>query len=272
MVLMKIFSRIILLVLAFLVGSCGDGKTEPDDDVNKILNSKETVKDTRPLEIRAKDHVMKALSIPEGEKFEINIYRQNLDGDEFEDAIITVNRFEYAVNQAIASGNSAKSAEFGFMGNNNNFFFYDGGLDMISPPKLVPSSAKGKLKIDFKQLSSPVKFDLLVDYNIGNSIYRNVYIIYNHTPIEVYQMPIIDNIGESKQKAYYIDYLGGTYSNVKDIVSFEGKVMNYTNDTDMYDFIPEIKKTGNKVLDAFYNPKDMKYYIRTKGMNLDTLQ
>ena len=255
----------ILLLPGLLFISCGDDASD-DKPVTDLDASREANTSTNPnnlsLEERAKDHAKHQLGISDDEKFTIEIFKADLDGDAFEDAIITVNRLEHAMDVAAKNDKTAKLAEIGYMGNYNSFCFYDGGLDMISPPKLVPSSAKGKLSVKFKQISSASRYDILIDYNVQNSRFRNVYTIMNHTPIEIYQQKIYDYLGTNKEEAFYFDYAPGSLSNVKNILTFKGKITNYDNSVNMYDWEPQIVKLDSLKMEAFYNPKDQKYYIR----------
>jgi hypothetical protein len=205
-------------------------------------------------------HITGSLSMDATEKYSTEIYKEKINNDEFEDAIITVNRLDFAKNKAKTLKNGRQIAEMGYIGNYNYFVFYDGRLDKFSVPVLVPSSPINKLKISFENLSSENYKDLVVEYRVLNGSFRNYYTIYGDVLQEIFQVKTFDHIGDNKPEAYFIEYDKGSISDVKNIMVYEGKINNYSsNIKDIYQFEPEIIKKSKLFKRWFFNPKVMKY-------------
>lgn len=205
-------------------------------------------------------HIETDLSIPLKEKYSFEVFKAHLDNDSILDAIITVNRLEFALEEARLSGNSAKRAEIGFTGHYNYIFYFDGGLNKISPSIPVPSSPHSKLKVSFINLFNETKKDIIVDYKIKNSQFRNYFFVFNHTPTQVFQWKLYDYLGETNEEANYIEYETGSYSTVKDILIYEGDIKNSKNIEDIYNFNPILEKKGKLLHRFFYLDKEGKYF------------
>jgi hypothetical protein len=137
--------KYLLLAIPIFFFSCED-----TPDPKKVVSEDELPDKPKSLDEYAKRHVESALRIPANEKYTLKIYKENLDGDDKQDAIISVNRMKFAMDEAARSENPAKRAEVAFMGNFNYIFYYDGGLDLISPQIAIPSSALLPLDILFE--------------------------------------------------------------------------------------------------------------------------
>lgn len=246
-----IYTACFLLILF----SCSEKKSTDD--------TKETVdKQTIPFTEMVERHIEANLEIPSQEKYSYNIYKEHLDNDTIIDAIITVNRLEFALEEARKSGNSAKRAEIGFTGRYNYIFYFDGSLNKISPAVPVPSSPHAKLSVDFVNLFNKNHKDLIIDYTIMNARYRNYFAIFNHTPKQIFQWKLYENLGEDTEMANYIEYEEGSYSKVKDILIYEGKLENSENIENIYEFEPIYKKTGALKHRFFFLEKERKYFTK----------
>lgn len=209
---------------------------------------------------RLNRHVRGSLSMEESEHCVTEVYKEKVNNDEFEDAIITINRLDYAKNKARTLKNGKQIAEMGYIGNYNYFIFYDGKLDKFSVPVPVPSSPINKLKVSFENLSSANYKDLIIEYRVLNGSFRNYYTIYGDVLQEIFQVKTFDHIGEDKPEAYFIEYDKGSICDVKNIMVYEGKIKNHlANIGDIYQFQPEIIKTNKLYKRWFFNPKVMKY-------------
>lgn len=249
-----IFSALITVIL-----SCEENKPA-DNVVSKSTD--ETTQGT--VESMAKRHIESKLSIPATEKYSYHIYKEHLDGDDKIDAIITVNRLEYALNEAAKSANTAKQAEIGFMGNYNYIFFYDGGLNQISPQIAIPSSPKAELKISFENLQSGAFKDLVIDFRIMNASYKEYYTVNNHIPRRVFQWKNYDGLKSSETEAFYFEYSEGTMGPIKDILVKKAILIQPKEEVDIYSYEPELKKTDELVYRFFYHPKEGKYMTLKK--------
>ena len=205
-------------LLIMLLISCSENKKEKieKDSHTRILTVEEMVK----------NHIETKLAISSNEKYTFKIYKEHLDGDEKIDAIITVNRLNYALEVAAKSSHTAKRAEVGFIGNYNYLFFFDGGLNQISPPMAVPSTPYSELIVQFENVTTAAYKDILIDYKIMNSSYRNYYSVMEHTPTQVFQWKTYGNIGKSDEEILYLELGPGSIGLAKDILIYEGNLDN----------------------------------------------
>jgi hypothetical protein len=247
---------LLISILIHFFSSCNEKTETTIESTNETKHKKQT------LEEIVHRHVQAQLSMPATEKYTLNIYKEHLDGDNKLDAIITVNRLEFAINESKKSGKYEKHSELGFTGHYNYIFYYDGQLNQISPSILVPSSPAAKLKINFTNLISDVSKDIAVDYKIRNSSFRNYYTVINHTPRLVFQWKLYDFLGEKKEEANFIELESGTIGLSKDIVIYKGKMINSNNVKDIYQFEPQIIKNGELLYRFFYLEKEGKYFTK----------
>lgn len=246
-----------IICTSALLFSC-NGSTPKEEDTPPLHKEKLEV----AFEERVKNEIAAKLSIPGNEKYELKIYKEHLNGDDKEDAIITVNRLNYAMDVA-AKDKTAKRAEFGYMGPYNYFFFYDGKLDRISVPLTISSSAKGSLGVKFENIQSQMYKDVMIEYRIRNSCFRNYYLIENGSLLLVFQWKVFDMVGTDNYEANYFSYQPGTLSLAKDIVISKGKIKNYSkNISDVYAYNPEIEKEGDELYRFFYDPREMAYMTK----------
>lgn len=243
------------LFLCLIISSCTENNNATEDSIEEDPKN-------LSLEEMTDRHVRATLGINPDEKFSLKIYKEHLDGDDKIDAIITVNRLNYALDEAAKSNNSAKQAEVGFTGNFNYIFYYDGHLNQISPDIKIASSPHGELKVSFEHISSEAYKDVLVDYKIRNSSFRDFFTILNHSPILVFQWKIYDRLGEKDPEALYFEYAPGTQSVSKDILIYQGNLDNASSVGDIYKFDPKISKKGQLLHHFFYLDAEGKYFTK----------
>src|SRR5690606_17254074 len=106
------------------------------------------------------------------ETFEMQVYKEHLNYDGLEDAIITVNLLNRAINKAKQSGHFNKSVQLDFFGDYNCFFFYNSETDKISDPIFIASTPYRELKVSFEHVSSVQYKDAIIDYPVRNSEFR----------------------------------------------------------------------------------------------------
>lgn len=260
---MKKYAFIILNIL--LLSACTE---EPKDTSTKIKEDDEVSKyvsdDNTPLDVRAKNHVESYLQIPTTEEYSIKIYKEHLDPDGKEDAIITVNRYKFAIDEAIKAGNVNKRAAIGYMGNYNFIFYYDGGLNKISPAIPIPSTPIKELNVTFENIYSSEYKDILVDFRIRNASYRDFFTVTNHSPRRIFQWKTFDGLGDSQSEAFFFDYKLNAPDSPKDIVILKGDMITPSGNFDPNTFDPEIKKTNEKIHLFFYNAQMGKYVTEKK--------
>ena len=236
--------------------SCSEKKTETSVEPE----TKEDVNQT--LEERVHRHIQSDLSIPSTEKYSLKIYKEHLDGDDKIDAIITVNRLNFALDEATKSGKFEMFKELGFTGHYNYIFYFDGGLNQISPAIPVPSSPKAELKVHFENIISEAYKDILIDYTIRNSSFRNYYDLTNHTPRQIFQWKLYDYLTEKNLEVNYLEHSEGSIGLAKDILIYEGNLENAEDVKDIYNFNPKISKKGKLLYRFFYLDKEGKYFTK----------
>jgi hypothetical protein len=214
------------------------------------------------LEQRIVRHLEGTLSIPGNEKYEYKTYEADLNGDDSLDIIITVNQFEKAINEAIEKGNTAKSAELGYIGNYNHVFYLDGKTKELSSPIAVPSSPHARLKISFENIRSEAYKDFLVDFRIRNSCFRRFFTIVTKTPRQTFEQKLFDGLGDNQTEAFTIKYEKGSYSLAKDIVIYKATLEDATinNPLEVYELNPSIKATDDLERRWFFNANTLKYF------------
>lgn len=248
--------KYLFLFLPLFIWSC---KEQVANDEQSHTEQQLATKGKQALATYADRMVRAKLGIQANEKFELKIYRAQLDADGIEDAIITVNRLDFAMKEAMASPNAAKRAELGFMGNFNYFFFFDGKLDMLSPPLAIPSSPLLPLSVSFENISSPNYKDILIDFRIRNASYKDFYTVSNHTPRRIFQFKNFDGLGTNLTEAYHFEYGAGSYGIQKNIFVMEGKLGALPAGADKNTFIPQIKPIEKIKYTFFYLESEAKY-------------
>lgn len=246
--------KYLLLAIPLFFFSCED-----TPDTKKVVSEDELPDKPKSLEEYAKRHIESALRIPANEKYTLKIYKENLDGDDKQDAIITVNRMKFAMDEATRSENPAKRAEVAFMGNFNYIFYYDGGLDLISPQIAIPSSALLPLDILFENVSSNDFKDIIINFRIRNASYRDYYTVKNHTPRRIFQWKNFDGMGTSNVEAFTFSYEQGKVAEPKNIVIHKAKLGTIPKNADMNTYIPTITATRKLERMFFYLPSQSTY-------------
>jgi hypothetical protein len=250
---------VIIVFIAFLTG-CSENPNEK----TKVVDESQLPEDHGDLNTYAKRHVESQLRVSTNEKYELKIYKQNLDGDDKEDAIITVNRLNFAIDEAANSENPAKRAEIGYMGNFNFFFYYDGAKDLISPPIVIASSPLLPLKVSFENISSENYKDILIDFRIRNSSFKDFFTIINGTPRRVFEFRNFDGMGTTNSECYTFQYSTGSYSAFKDIQVMKASLGAVPKNADLNTFEPNITTTKELLYTFFYVPQEGKYMTKRK--------
>jgi len=257
---MKMFNLLFLFAFLLVLSSCKDVQEEN----GKVVDESQLPEDHGDLNTYAKRHVEGQLRIAANEKYELKIYKENLDEDDKVDAIITVNRLNFAIEEAANSANPAKRAEIGYMGNFNFFFYYDGAKDLISPPIVVASSPLLPLKVSFENISSNNYKDILIDFRIRNSSFKDFFTIINGIPRRVFEFRNFDGIGTTKSECYAFQYTAGSYSASKDIQVVKANFSSIPKDADLNIFEPVIKPTNELLYTFFYVPQEGKYMTKKR--------
>jgi hypothetical protein len=247
-----------IIAISLIFSSCKDASTENDT----IEDAPEVEKGS--LEEIIEQHIEGNLKIPGTEDYSFKIYKEHLDGDEKMDAIITVNRYQFAIDEAAKGNNTAKRAELGFMGNYNYIFYYDGGLDKISPQIAIPSTPQTELKVSFANLSSNAYKDILVDFRVRNASYRDFYTVANHTPRRIFQWKNFDGLGDNVSEAYILKIEEGAVGLQKDILVMKADIVQPKEKVDLFTYEPKLIESNELVHRFFYNDQMGKYVTMKK--------
>lgn len=247
-----------IIAISLIFSSCKDDTTEN----NTIEDAPEIEKGS--LEEIIEQHIEGNLKIPGTEDYSFKIYKEHLDGDEKMDAIITVNRYEFAIDEAAKGNNTAKRAELGFMGNYNYIFYYDGGLDKISPQIAIPSTPQTELKVTFANVSSEAYKDIIIDFRVRNASYKDFYTVANHTPRRIFQWKNFDGLGDKVSEAYILKIEEGAVGLQKDILVMKANIVQPTEKVDLYTFEPKLTESNELVHRFFYNDQMGKYVTLKK--------
>lgn len=255
-----IMKRILTTLLVIgLISSCEnsvpeDGQKKTED---KVSNS--------TVESMAESHIEAKLGIPPSEKYTYRIYKEHLDSDNKIDAVITVNRKEFALHKASTSSKTAKTAETGFMGDYNYIFYYDGGLNLISPEIRVPSSALCELKIIFENITSDAYKDIIIDYRIIDASFYDFWTVNNHSPERIFQWKHFEGLDNNGPvEAFHFEYTDGTLNPRKDILVKKSILKKPATAVDRFTFVPELIPTDKLAYRFFYLPQQGKYVTQTK--------
>ncbi len=245
-----------LLLFSF---SCTEPEKKESDFFENIENKEPEYKSIDEKIIR---HIESNLRIPGTEKYSYAIYKSNLNGDDSLDYIITVNRLEFALQEAIESGKVAQRAEMGYMGNYNYYFYMDGLSKEISTAIPVPSSPYAELEVEFHNIKTEAYKDFTIDLRITNSKFRRFYTIINDIPRQTFEAKIFDGLGDNNPEAFVIEYEPGSFTLAKDILVYKGTLEKVTINSvnDVYNFHPKITSTGKLDRKWYFSDSKNKYF------------
>lgn len=247
----------LVFIFSALLISC---ETTVED--RPTVSEDELPEDKSDLSAYAKRHIEAQLQIPATEKYTLTILKENLDGDDKKDAVILVNRVEFAINEAAKSNNPAKNAALGFMGSYNYMFYFDGGLNMISPAINIPSSPILPLQVSFAYISSTLYKDILIDFRIRNASYKDFFTVINHTPRRIFQWKNFDGLGTQETEAYTFKFENSEYAPQKDILVYKAKIQAIAPGKDVNVITPKLDNTNELAYRFFYLAQEGKYVTK----------
>lgn len=252
--------RRLIFILPFLgVLSCGEEQTNTDP----FETEKADCVTYQSPEQLAERHVEADLKIPGNEKYAMKLYSEHLNSDDSIDYIVTVNRFDHAMEDAVSSEKLAKLAEIGYTGRYNHFYFMDGATKKFSSVMTIASSPFTELDVSFEYITTGDHKDLMIDYHILDSYFRNYYTIVNNAPDEILRSELFIGLGKPKELAYAIEFIPGD-GVARDVLVYEAELGDYTIEKpeDIYSVTPERIKTDKLALHWKYNPATGNYYLK----------
>lgn len=210
-------------------------------------------------------HFKRHLNIQENEAYSLEIYQDYLNKDSIKDAIITINRLSFAKNEAQKPNNSGSSTQLGYLGPYNCFVYFDGKSNTLSTPIIVYSSAVSPLKVSFENISAMNHKDIVVDFRIRNSSFKEIYFLIQEYPNRVFQWKNFDGLGTSKTEAYCFEYFFNANAKAKNIRVSEGKIKPISNQADPFTVDPELINTHKQVKEFFYIASEGKYFTNKEN-------
>jgi hypothetical protein len=251
-----------IITFSFIVMSLVACK-ETVTDENPVFNSE--APSTGTVESIAKRHIESKLSIPGTEKYSYHIYKANIDSDDKLDAIVTVNRKQFALEEATKSSKTAKNAETGFVGNYNYIFYYDGATQKMSNEVVFPSNALAELKVNFENITSEEYKDVIIDYRIMGASYKDFYTLNNGSVERFFQWKNYSGLeGLDETEAFYFKYDRGTRCPFKDILVMKAKVKLPATEFDPFTYEPELIKSDELAYRFFFHTSENKYMTLKK--------
>lgn len=251
------------LIAGFIV-SCADNE-EKTAVKNKEEKSAENPLSEKEQIIR---QVENSLSIDATEDYTIEIIPKHIDSDTIEDALILVNRKEFAFKKAKRTNTESFFESTGYSGQYNFVFVKLGARKKLLSTIPVGSNANYKLTHEFVELTSKAHKDFYVEYRVRNSLYRNYYTVRNNILHLTLSCPVFDEIGEENPRVYDIQHVESPVRLAKDIVLYEGKMVDYDpkNIENVNFYQPkEIVKNGPLYVYFIFDDKRMKYVTPMKA-------
>ena len=246
----------LLSIIGLFLFSCSENKPQEADLPQEIIE------ENLSLNELAKKMVETQLSIPATENYKLEIHKAHFDSDGIEDAVILVNREEFARSEAKRRGRYKEESNLSFSGNYNYLFYYNGDEHKVSRPINITSSSFSPLKISIENIHSQTYKDFSIDYRMMENCYRNFYTIFRGAPKLVFQWSVFEFEDPKKTNVSHIEFAPGTYSPAKDILIFKGKLDTPKPENVKTDFNYSISKDGEMQHLFFFNPKEGKYFTK----------
>lgn len=251
----KFYLSVTLTLFSLLLTAC---TTENKGSENSTKDQKSSLS----FEEKAKRAVEAELKINASETYGIQIHHAYIDRDTLKDAVILINRKQWAFDRIEKNDNSDIAKKMGYTGPYNNVFVYLGKYDKFISVPSVGSSAEHPLTVKFEVITTPSQKDFYVDYRIRNSMHRNYYTVRNDKVFLTLNCPIFDNVGAPEIKAYSIQHKESTVRLSKDVVLYEGEIPNYNPSKikNVNNYSPDkIVSTGELYVFFIFNEKTMNY-------------
>jgi hypothetical protein len=249
------YTTTIIYIFLLLVTSCDDKQLKKSDQ-NVPTKSIDNFDDW------AKRQVETLLKINAAENYTLSIHKEYLDRDTLIDAVILVNREEYAKKKAAEDGDTSFEELVGYTGPYNYVFTHINGSEKLHQAPPVGSSATHPLTVQFETISNPSQKDFYVEYRVKSSINRNYYTINNGRVVLTFSCPLYDFMDPQNPTVYSIKHIESEVRISKDIALYKGKITNYDpkNISDFMTYYPaEVLPTDDLYVYFIYDKKRMKY-------------
>ena len=263
---------VIVLILGFAFISCNqDNDNKNSNTGNK--NSDQPQKDIKitvdsdNFESFVRRKVESNLKIDASENYDLKIIEAYLDKDTLKDALILINREEFAIKKAKKEDKEKILKSFGYTATENYVYVFRGASQKVLTTPGIGSSIYHMLEAGLGELTSPGQNDFWVDYRFRNSMFRNYYTMRGDKLFLTLNCPIFDNIGEQEPDAYFIEHREVEARISKDIAIYEGGILNYdpSKIEDTYNFTPDsIVKKDDVFVYFIFDPSRNKFVTPMK--------
>jgi hypothetical protein len=264
MVKMKYPSIYYLLLVVILFFSCESALEEELINNERETSKKEIMSVFQPnFEAFVRRKVEAELGISAVEKYDLQIHLAHLDKDTITDAVILINRKQFALDKAQKESKEKFLENTGYTARENYVYVFKGGSGKILSTPPVGSSIFHPLTVEFEEISTPGQNDFWVAYRLRNSLFRNYYTMRGEKLFLTLNCPVFDEIGNKEPEAYYIEHRSVATRIAKDIVIYKGKIKDYDPSTivDINNFTPsEIIPTDYIDVYFIFDP-DRKTYV-----------
>lgn len=238
----------------------GNETTENTDLAGYLLDSSEFF-----IDQIIHQHLQHSLNIQEIEAYTFEIYEDYVNKDSIKDAIISINLLSFAKQESQKPNNTRISPQLGYLGPYNCFVYFDGKSNSLSKPITVYSSAVSPLKVSFEHISAMNYKDIIVDFKIRNSGFKEIYFLANNFPKRVFQWKNYDGLGTSNTEAYCFEYFTNENSKAKNIRISEGKIEQISSQADLFTVDPKLINTHKQVKEFFYIESEGKYFTQKEN-------
>lgn len=253
------FKLLNLILALFILSSCSENRKETGFG-NKLKDDTETSNLTNEEAIIRQ--VENRLSISASEKYDIQIEYKYINPDTLMDALILVNRKDYAYTKAKNTNTERFFESTGHTGLYNYVFVQLGGKDKLITTNPVGSNADYPLDFEFMELTSKAHQDFALSYRVRNSMYKSFYTVRNDRLFLTFSCPVFDSIGAEKPRVYDIQFPESETRIAKDIALYHGEIVGYKPEEieNINEYTPEeITNDGELYVYFIFDDKKMKY-------------
>lgn len=245
----------VLYIIPILCSSCQESPKAKKSKVDDALTSEN-------FDTWVKRQVESLLKINAAENYTLTIHEEYLDRDTLIDAVVLVNREEYAKKKAAEDGDTSFEELVGYTGPYNHVFTYINGSKKLHQAPPVGSSAEYPLTVHFETIANPSQKDFYIEYRVKSSVNRNYYTMNNGKVTLTFSCPLYDFMDPEKPTIYAIKHQESEVRISKDIALYKGTIPNYNPDNidDFMSYYPEeVVATDDLYVYFIYDKQKMKY-------------
>ncbi|MEZ4938988.1 MAG: hypothetical protein R2799_15475 [Crocinitomicaceae bacterium] len=252
--------RIWIPICVLLMTSCQQKEIQekkvPEENSVEKVDKKEDVF-TNLTEQGIKEKIIKFLSRKEDHILSdssFKFYKGQMNRDQVEDWVVTVNELQFAKKQLEKIGNLG-AIDYGYLGNYNHIFVIDGATGKWNG-RPIGSSALAPLEIEIDYVNSDQYQVAKIFYRVGTAKFIGIYNSSIPSFQEIFKWELYnlsDNTANGQPTGRIIEFKGDEGS-PKSIEIFEAKVINFDDKAfvdNMYEYEPQLQKTAKRPIHVF---------------------